>query len=133
MALAKLKEAIGKEGFFLELDLADLKSVKQAAEEFLVTWEKLGEFTSYTCQWCHDSPLDQFTVQGYDLQFGTNTLGRYYFTMLLLPALQRTTGTNMTGKKARVINGSSIGHIDAPIEIPWNVLKAGSEDSKLKG
>ena len=33
--IAELKEETGKEGLFLKLDLANLKSVKSAAEEFL--------------------------------------------------------------------------------------------------
>ena len=34
-AISSLKEATGKEAIFLELDLASLKSVKKAAEEFM--------------------------------------------------------------------------------------------------
>ena len=34
-AIASLKEATGNEPLFIELDLADLSSVKKAAEEFL--------------------------------------------------------------------------------------------------
>ena len=33
-AIARLKEETGKEGFFLQLDLGDLKAVKKAVEEF---------------------------------------------------------------------------------------------------
>lgn len=33
-AISELKEATGKEALFLKLDLADLKSVKAAAEEY---------------------------------------------------------------------------------------------------
>ena len=33
-AIAKLKEETGKEGFFLQLDLGDLKAVKKAVEDF---------------------------------------------------------------------------------------------------
>ena len=34
-AIAELKEQTGKEAIFLKLDLADLKSVKSSAEEFI--------------------------------------------------------------------------------------------------
>ena len=34
-AIERLKKETGKEAKFLELDLADLKKVKQAAQEFL--------------------------------------------------------------------------------------------------
>ncbi|KIJ27551.1 hypothetical protein M422DRAFT_261006 [Sphaerobolus stellatus SS14] len=46
-------------------------------------------------------PLDQLTAQGYDLR--TNTLGYYYFIMLLLPILEVPV---LMGKKARIINVS---------------------------
>ena len=34
-AIVELKEQTGKEAIFLKLDLADLKSVKSSAEEFI--------------------------------------------------------------------------------------------------
>lgn len=34
-AIVQLREATGKEAFFLELDLSSLASVRKAAEEFL--------------------------------------------------------------------------------------------------
>lgn len=34
-AIADLKEETGKEALFLQLDLSDLQSVKESAEEFL--------------------------------------------------------------------------------------------------
>ncbi|KAG8214801.1 hypothetical protein J3R82DRAFT_9942 [Butyriboletus roseoflavus] len=36
-------------------------------------------------------PIDLFTDDGYDLQFGTNVLGHFYFTKLVLPILLSTT------------------------------------------
>lgn len=36
------------------------------------------------------APVEMKTSNGYDLQFGTNVLGHYLFTMLLLPVLIRT-------------------------------------------
>lgn len=38
-------------------------------------------------------PLDMKTANGYDLQFGTNVLGHYLFTVCLLPVLIHTAQT----------------------------------------
>jgi retinol dehydrogenase 12 len=55
-------------------------------------------------------PIELLTEDGYDLQFGTNVLGHYYFTMLLMPALLAGTITSGDGK-ARVVNTSSSTHM----------------------
>ncbi|KAF9233129.1 hypothetical protein BU15DRAFT_80436 [Melanogaster broomeanus] len=54
-------------------------------------------------------PMDQLTDDGYDLQFGTNVLGHFYFTKLLLPLLLSTAKSAPDGI-TRVVNTSSIGH-----------------------
>jgi retinol dehydrogenase 12 len=51
-------------------------------------------------------PKDMLTSNGYDLQFGTNVLGHWYLTQLLMPALL-VAGT--PEKKARVVDVSSVG------------------------
>ncbi|KIJ36658.1 hypothetical protein M422DRAFT_232460 [Sphaerobolus stellatus SS14] len=127
-AANKLKELIGKEPQILILDLSDFASIKKAAEEFLAKEETLEIL--FNNAGVMGPPLDQFTTQGYDLR--TNTLGHYYFTMLLLPALQRSTSTH--GKKARIVNTSSIGFNLAPDNgFEWATLKRGPErDAKVK-
>jgi retinol dehydrogenase 12 len=42
-AITDLKEETGKEALFLQLDLSDLQSVKECAEEFLRFVRTLGE------------------------------------------------------------------------------------------
>lgn len=104
-AIASLKEATGKEAIFLELDLADLASVKKSAQEFLSKESELHVLFNNAYAWrLHlDSPsyslkracavvlctppIDMLTKDGYDLQFGTNVVGHFYFTELLMPAL----------------------------------------------
>jgi NAD(P)-dependent dehydrogenase (short-subunit alcohol dehydrogenase family) len=54
-------------------------------------------------------PIDMLTDDGYDLQFGTNVLGHFYFTKLVLPTLLSTAKTSPDGT-ARVVNTSSNGH-----------------------
>ncbi|ELU36756.1 short chain dehydrogenase domain-containing protein [Rhizoctonia solani AG-1 IA] len=75
-------EANGKAPAFLELDLGNLASVRKAVEEFKsVDGLKSGVMAP---------PVEQRTFDGYDLQFGTNVLGHYFFTILLLPTLIHT-------------------------------------------
>ncbi|KAF8885697.1 hypothetical protein CPB84DRAFT_125022 [Gymnopilus junonius] len=103
-AIKELKEQTGKEGIFLKLDLADLKSVKSASEEFQSKEKELHVL--FNNAGVMAPPIDQLTAQGYDLQFGTNVLGHFYFTNLLLPSLIAGAKSSPDGK-ARVVNTSS--------------------------
>ncbi|KAJ3518733.1 hypothetical protein NMY22_g13531 [Coprinellus aureogranulatus] len=51
-------------------------------------------------------PVDLLTTQDYDLQFGTNVLGHFHFTKLLIPALLNGARSSPDGK-ARVVTTSS--------------------------
>lgn len=60
-------------------------------------------------------PTSELTTHGHDLQFGTNVLGHFYLTQLLLPTLMASAKTSVDGTgKVRVVNLSSIGHHFAP-------------------
>ncbi|RPD71631.1 NAD(P)-binding protein, partial [Lentinus tigrinus ALCF2SS1-7] len=103
-AIASLKEATGKEPIFLELDLAHLASVKKAAEEFLskehelhILFNNAGLLTM---------SMDRLTKDGYDLTFGTNCIGPWYFTELLMPALLEGVKTS-PDHHARIVTTSS--------------------------
>ncbi|KAF6745194.1 hypothetical protein DFP72DRAFT_824718 [Ephemerocybe angulata] len=107
-AIKDLKEETGKEGIFLQLDLSDLPSVKRAAEEFLKLEPQLHIL--FNNAGVMAPPVDQLTKQGYDLQFGTNVLGHWYFTKLVLPALLAPSKAT-SGKTGRVIHTSSSGSL----------------------
>ncbi|KAF6757289.1 hypothetical protein DFP72DRAFT_1113173 [Ephemerocybe angulata] len=103
-AIKELQEMTGKESTFLQLDLSDLQSVKRAAEEFRRQETQLHML--FNNAGVMAPPVGQLTKQGYDLQFGTNVLGHWYFTKLLLPTLLSTArATN--GKSGRVIHTAS--------------------------
>ena len=59
-------------------------------------------------------PIDQLTTQGYDAQLGTNALGHFYLTKLLLPILLST--SKNSGEKVRVVTISSLGHFFHPLD-----------------
>lgn len=48
-------------------------------------------------------PVELKTANGYDLQFGTNVLGHYFFTTLLLPTLIHTAKTSPLVRKAATV------------------------------
>ncbi|KAF9234871.1 hypothetical protein BU15DRAFT_52067 [Melanogaster broomeanus] len=103
--LTELKSNTGRDAHLLLMDLASLKSIKAAAEEFLSKETQLNVLFNNA----DDPPIDQLTDDGYDLQFGTNVLGHFYFTKLVLPVLLSTAKLAPDGI-ARVVNTSSNGH-----------------------
>ncbi|KAI9444096.1 NAD-P-binding protein [Lactarius indigo] len=125
-AIDELKKETGKDSiFFLKLDLADLVSVKAAAEEFIGKETELH--TLYNNGGVMNTPVDDVTTQGYDMQFGTNVLGHFYFTKLLLPVLTVTAKQTAAGT-VRVVNVSSIAHqYGLPEGIRWATLASGKD------
>ncbi|TFK40852.1 NAD(P)-binding protein [Crucibulum laeve] len=120
-AIQDLKQETGKQAHFLKLDLADLKSVKAAAEEFHSKETQLHIL--FNNGGVMVPPVKDVTAQGYDLQFGTNVLGHFYFTKLLLPTLLATAKTSPDGT-ARVVSTASSAEVFLST-IDFNSLKDG--------
>ncbi|KAJ7918130.1 NAD-P-binding protein [Mycena leptocephala] len=95
---------------FVKLDLADLQSVRAGATDFLAREERLDIL--FNNGGVMTTPPALLTTQNFDLQFGTNVLGHFFFTELLVPALR--TSHAASGIRARIINISSWGHGLAP-------------------
>ncbi|CCM06190.1 uncharacterized protein FIBRA_08432 [Fibroporia radiculosa] len=103
-AINELKEQTGKEALFLQLDLSSLASIRRSAEEYLSKERELHVLINNAgIMWC---PIEQLSEDGYDLQFGTNVLGHYYFTKLLIPALIAGAESS-ADHRARIVNVSS--------------------------
>ncbi|KAF7312726.1 hypothetical protein MIND_00287500 [Mycena indigotica] len=131
-AIAQLEGEVTGQGkgklVFLELDLSDLRSVRKASEEFLSKEKRLDLL--FNNAGVMIPPTEQLTAQGYDLQFGTNTLGHYFFTELLLPAL--TASHAHTSQPARVIHTTSDAHTGAAKrEVLFDSLKDGPKRNAL--
>ncbi|KAF8167072.1 NAD-binding protein [Mycena galopus ATCC 62051] len=123
-AIQTLEGETKKKAIFLQLDLADLVSVRKAAETFLALESRLDLL--FNNGGVMISPPEMLTAQGHDLQFGTNCIGHFFFTELLLPALIKS--HEETGIRARIINTTSIGHSLAPGDgIEFASLKGGPE------
>ncbi|KAJ3997375.1 NAD(P)-binding protein [Lentinula boryana] len=90
-AIADLKKETGKEALFLELNLSDLKAVKESAEKFK------SQNSALHILICNAGvmtpPIEQITAQGYDLQFGVNALSHFFFIQKLLPLLKATSNS----------------------------------------
>lgn len=94
---------------FLPIDLTDLTSVKNAAEAFKRDNDRLDVLVNNAGIMLHPPGL---TKDGYEIQFGTNHVGHFLLTRLLLPTLQDTASDPKSD--VRILNLSSEGHRMAP-------------------
>ncbi|KAG9199882.1 hypothetical protein G6514_007782 [Epicoccum nigrum] len=95
----------------LYLELADLESVKPAAEAFLAKEDRLDVL--FANAGVMAPPQGSTTKQGYELQLGTNCLGHYAFARLLAPLLVRTAARCEPGS-VRIVWVSSSAVLGAP-------------------
>jgi protochlorophyllide reductase len=95
-----VERATGPEPTTVELDLADLASVRTAAAEIDRSVDRLDILMNNAGVMA--VPL-QRTADGFEMQFGTNHLGHFALTGLLLPALLRA-------PRPRVVTTSSNAH-----------------------
>jgi NAD(P)-dependent dehydrogenase (short-subunit alcohol dehydrogenase family) len=100
-ALADLRAKVpGVQASLVQLDLANLESVRQCAAEIIENHPTLDALINNAGL---AMPPLQKTADDFEMQFGTNVLGCFAFTGLLMPLLVKTTG-------ARVVWLSSVAH-----------------------
>ncbi|KAL1493226.1 hypothetical protein ABEB36_011319 [Hypothenemus hampei] len=111
-----------------ELDLTSLQSVRKCAETILNKESKINLLVNNAgVMMCPQ----QLTTDGFEMQFGTNHLGHFLLTLLLLPKIIQST-------PARIVNVSSTAHERGSINFEdlnynkrtYNALEAYSQ-SKL--
>ncbi|QOZ23102.1 SDR family oxidoreductase [Bradyrhizobium sp. CCBAU 51753] len=101
-ALARIRGELPDAAIIYEtLDLASIASVADFAGRFAATHPSLDLLINNAAVMA--LPTRQVTVDEFEMQFGTNYLGHYALTALLLPQLRR-------GRNARVVNLSSLAH-----------------------
>lgn len=95
----------------IPLDLASFKSIRAAAEKFTSDCDRL-DILVLNAGTMGNPPTT--TEEGYEVQFGTNHVGHFLFTKLLLPTLQKTVASSTPPADVRVVSVSSVGHNGAP-------------------
>ena len=100
-AASRIRDAVADAALEVRLvDLASLDSIRAFAADFLADHDRIDILINNAgIMACPQGA----TVDGFELQFGTNHLGHFLLTNLLLPALSR-------GAPARVVSVSSAGH-----------------------
>lgn len=106
-AINDIKKETGKEAiYWLPLDLADLASVREAAENFKRQEKELHILINNAAVMA--IPFSR-TKDGYEMQWGTNVVGHFALIKGLLPTLLETASHTPQGT-VRVINVSSVAH-----------------------
>lgn len=95
----------------LSLDLGDLDSVRRCAEAFLSTGEPLNVLINNAGL----AGAHGMTASGFEIAFGTNHVGHFLFTSLLLDRLR-------SSAPARIVNVASIAHYNAR-GIDWDAVR----------
>jgi NAD(P)-dependent dehydrogenase (short-subunit alcohol dehydrogenase family) len=104
--VADIREATGNDSVSVaELDLSSLDSIRAFAKEFLAEHEALHILVNNAGVMA-SPPMK--TQDGFELQFGTNHVGHFLLTNLLVPAL-------LKGTPSRVVSLTSRGHHFSPV------------------
>lgn len=108
-SIKKSEPASKGELIFLQLDLADLNSVKASAERFLAAETRLHVLFNNAGYMAADDKKMETTAQGYEKQLGVMCLGPFLFTKLLTPTLLATAADKSSyTNEVRVVFVSSL-------------------------
>ena len=89
------------------LDLCDLDQIRNSASDLLQRFPEIHLLINNAgVMMC---PLER-TAQDFEMQFGTNHMGHFLFTCLIMPAL-------LKGAPGRIVNLASAGHLYADINM----------------
>jgi len=101
-AAAEIRDATKGEVIVHKLDLADLASVRECAEQLGNSLEKIDILINNAgIMACPKMK----TKDGFEMQFGTNHVGHFLLTNLLMPLLKKA------APGARIVNVSSMAHM----------------------
>jgi len=120
-----LREAPGASAEVVELDVASLQSILSFSKAFAATGKPLDILINNAGVMA--LPTCELTVDGFERQFGTNHLGHFALTGLLIPQL-------LSAPEPRVVTVSSLAHRNGKIDfanlqseksyVPWDAYNA---------
>ncbi len=113
---------------FIRLDLGDLKSVKEFTVEFKRKYQKLDILINNAGVGA--TPDRRLTKDGFELIFGTNHIGHFYLTTLLLEHLKKSNAGRIVNVASLMHNGCAMQWDDLNLEKKFNPILAYSQ-SKL--
>ena len=123
VALADIKNEIpSTKAEIMRLDLASLESVRQFAEAFIARYQRLDVLLNNAGIMA--VPYGK-TTDGFERQFGTNHLGHFALTGLLLDVILAT-------PRARIVNVSSNGHRFGRMDFDNLMYKNGQDYSPMR-
>ncbi len=122
VAAARVKTETGSEPGIVILDLASLASIKRAADEVRASHEKIDGLINNAG--IMQTPQMK-TEDGFELQLGSNHLGHFLWTGLLLDRVEAASG--------RVVTVSSIAHKFGEIFLDDLMLETGYTPTKAYG
>lgn len=109
-----------------QLDLASLKSVRQCAEALLEKEEKIDYLINNAgVMLCPDWK----TEDGFDMQMGTNHLGHFLLTELVMPLIKKSAAS---GHHPRIVIVSSLAHVGARDGIDFDDIHFEKNFSSMK-
>ncbi|RAH59157.1 short-chain dehydrogenase/reductase family protein [Aspergillus piperis CBS 112811] len=113
-AIASIQEQVPSADIrHIALDLSSFKSIRAAAEQFTSECDRL-DLLVLNAGIMNCPPA--LTEEGFEIQFGTNHVGHFLLTQLLLPTLQRTVELS---RDVRVVTLASAANVAAP---PYDVM-----------
>ncbi|KAH9216524.1 putative short-chain dehydrogenase [Leptodontidium sp. 2 PMI_412] len=114
----------------IQIDLSSQSSIRSAAKEILSLAPKIDILINNAAV---NVPNYEETHEGIEMHFGTNHIGLFLLTNLLLPSLIASTTSAAPGSKrghgkTRIVNLTSAGHRLSPVRFSdWN-FKKGTEE-----
>ncbi|KAH7360887.1 short-chain dehydrogenase [Rhexocercosporidium sp. MPI-PUGE-AT-0058] len=106
----------------IQIDLSSQFSIRAAAKEILSQAPKIDILINNAAV---NVPGYEETKEGIEMHFGTNYIGLFLLTNILLPAIISSASTSAVPGQSRIVNLTSAGHRLSPVRFSdWNFKRS---------